>query len=197
MSDPRHQKLAQVLIHYSLALKPRDKLLILTQPAAAPLIYEIYRAALQVGAYPVVRLSLGTIPSPFALDGWTELKLREGNDDQLRYLSELDKQEVEYHDALLMILATDNTKGLSGIDPARIALLQQTHAPLFKRFLERAAADGARWCYTLYPTSAQAQDAGMSLEDYERFVFGAGLLDHDDPAAAWRAVHAQQQHIAD
>ncbi len=54
-----------------------------------------------------------------------------------------------------------------------------------------------RWCLTLFPTNAYAQDAAMSLTDYEDFVFGAGLLDQDDPSAAWEGVRQEQQRIAD
>ena len=41
MADPRQQKLAQVLVHYSLALKPGDKFIIYGRAFAAPLIDEV------------------------------------------------------------------------------------------------------------------------------------------------------------
>ncbi len=63
--------------------------------------------------------------------------------------------------------------------------------------MERAAAGELRWCGTLFPTRAHAQEAGMSLADYEDFVYRACLLDRDDPAAAWREVHREQQRIID
>jgi aminopeptidase len=198
MPDPRHQRLARVLINYSLKIKPGDKLQVYTQSAAAPLIREVYREALLAGAFPTVRTMLGPVPSGIiALDGMTDVLLREGSDEQLRYLSELDRQEMEYCDARLVILAQDNTRGLSGADPARIAMLQQGHAPLMARFMERSAAGELRWCATLFPTQAHAQDAGMSLQEYEDFVYRAGLLDERDPVEAWRRVHAEQQRIAD
>ena len=49
----------------------------------------------------------------------------------------------------------------------------------------------------MFPTNAHAQDAGMSLRDYENFVYNAGLLNEDDPVAGWRKVHQEQQLIAD
>jgi aminopeptidase len=68
--------------------------------------------------------------------------------------------------------------------------------------MERAAkADGEpgklRWCGTLYPTPASAQDAEMSLDEYEDFVFAAGHLDKDDPVAEWNRISASQQLVVD
>jgi aminopeptidase len=63
--------------------------------------------------------------------------------------------------------------------------------------MQRAAAGQLTWCGTLFPTQAHAQDAEMSLTDYEDFVYSAGHLDEDDPVAAWRAVSAHQQRLVD
>lgn len=188
MADPRHQKLAQVLVNYSLELKPGQKLGITASPLAAPLVREVYREAVRAGAHPEVRITLEEL---------AEIKLREANEEQLGFVSEITKHEMEYFDATLAIWSAENTKALSGIDPQRMALVQQARGPLTARFMERAANKELRWCGTLYPTQAHAQDAGMSLSAYEDFVFGAGLLDHDDPAAEWRKVNAEQQRIAD
>jgi aminopeptidase len=47
------------------------------------------------------------------------------------------------------------------------------------------------WCGTLHPTAAHAQDADMSLEEYETFVFAACHADKEDPADHWRRVAAE------
>jgi aminopeptidase len=54
--------------------------------------------------------------------------------------------------------------------------------------MERTAAGELRWVVTLYPTQAAAQDAHMSLRDFEDFVFHAGFLDRDDPVAEWKRL---------
>lgn len=188
MADPRHQKLAQVLIQYSLGIQPGDKLLITSTPAAAPLVQEAYKEAIRAGAHVGTRITL---------PGLREIRLRESTEEQLRYLPEINKQEMEFYNTTLNILGEENTKALSGIDPKRIAMVSQTNAPLMERYMERAAAGELRWCLTLFPTQAYAQDAGMSLSDYEDFVFNSGLLDQDDPVAGWKKVHDEQQRIAD
>lgn len=102
MNDPRHQKLAQVLVHYSLKIKAGDKVAIWAPILAAPLARAVYREALHAGAHPAVRLMLGNNPGSFAFDGLTELKLSEGSLDQIRFI-DLDLHEIEYYDALLYI----------------------------------------------------------------------------------------------
>src|SRR5690606_23305416 len=46
---------------------------------------------------------------------------------------------------------------------------------------------------TQFPTVADAQEAGMSLGDYEDFVYGAGLIDRQDPVAEWKRISAEQE----
>ena len=196
MDDPRYQKLAQVLTTYSLKIKPGDRVAIWSPMPGARLVREVYREALRAGAHPVARLTLGGTAGTFAFDGLTAMKLREGNEEQLRFV-EGDLREVEGYDALLMILADEKTNAMADVDPARMALFQQARGPLMQRFMERWSQGDLRWCITLCPTEAHAQDAGMSLDEYEDFVFGAGLLNEEDPAGAWHAVNAELRRIAE
>jgi len=187
MLDPRHPRLAQVLVDYSLAIRPGDKPVIYSTPQGLPLIREVYRHALRAGAYPTARLTH---------DDLLEIKLREGSDVQVSYLSDLDRQEIEHFDARLHIIAEENTKALSGVAPEKMALYEQGQAPRMERMMERFGRGELRWCVTLFPTPAHAQDAGMSLPEYEEFVYGACLLDQDDPAEGWRSLAMEQQRIA-
>jgi aminopeptidase len=62
--------------------------------------------------------------------------------------------------------------------------------------MERSAAGNHRWVLTNYPCPAFAQEADMSLSDYERFVYSATFADQPDPVAAWQAIHdMQQKHV--
>ena len=188
MADTRLAKLAHLLVTYSLRLRPGDLLQINTTPLAAPLVREVFREALLAGAHPYTRISLPETQ---------ELLLKYGSDEQLGYVVRTTAQEMEDITALLTIWADVNTKHLSGVDPARLALRQQANHPIQRRYFERSSSGELRWCGTQFPTEAAAQDAEMSLLDYEEFVYGAGKLDAADPVAEWRAVHDQQQQIAD
>ncbi|HEU5379866.1 MAG TPA: aminopeptidase [Ktedonobacteraceae bacterium] len=187
MGNIYHQKLAKILVHYSLKLQPGHLLVIEAPNHTEPLVREVYREAIQAGAHPEVFFSSADL---------TEILLREGTHEQLQYKSPWSRAIIEESNALLTIWSDLNTRHLSGIDPERQAIRKRVHTPDFKRMSERLGAGLMRWCGTLYPTNAYAQDAGMSLSAYEDFVYRSGKLDLDDPVAAWQKVAAEQERIA-
>ena len=168
MKDPRLKNLARVLTQYSLKLKPGDILAINGEAVAAPLIRECYRAALRCGAFVICDV---------ALDGLPEIFYAEANDKQLKWLSPFARYKVRRIDASLGIWADENTRSLTSVDPKRLATAAAARKPLHKLFMDRAAQGDLRWVGTQWPCNANAQDAEMSLEEYEEFVFGAGHLD--------------------
>jgi aminopeptidase len=188
MRDPRVEKLAHVVVRYSVAVSEGQLVLITGSPATAPLIRELYREVVLAGGHPLVRME----PEETA-----EILLKHGSESQIRYVSPIAQLENERIDALIGIFGEENTKRLSGIDPARIAWRRQAGRAMQEHLFERAAAGEARWSATLFPTPAGAQDADMSLADYEDFVYGAGKLAAEDPVAEWRAVQERQQRYAD
>ncbi len=183
MADPRLATLANVLVRYSLDVKPGQLLRISGPALCAPLIVEAYREAISAGANAFTRISI---------DGLDEIFLKQATDDQIRFVSPMARDEVERIDAELGIWAHYNTRSLTGVDPKRQAMRRQATREISERFLARAAAGELRWCGTQYPTQADAQDAEMSLAEYEEFVFGACLLDRPDPVAAWEQVRSEQ-----
>jgi aminopeptidase len=188
MTDPRIARLANVLVRYSLAIEPGDLFRINASPIAAPLVREVYREAIQAGAHPIVRLML---------DGLDEILYKYASDEQLQYLPELARQEIEAIDATLGIIGGENSRALSGSDPAKMAMRRQASRPLQERVMQRSDQGALHWCVTLFPTHSGAQDADMSLVDYEDFVFAACKVDQDDPIKAWQATRDDQQRIAD
>ncbi|MCM8746487.1 aminopeptidase [Thermomicrobium sp. CFH 73360] len=186
MTDPRITQWAKVLVDYSLAVQPEQLVVISGTPLAAPLIREVFRLVLERGAYPVVQVTL---------PGLAEILFKEGSDRQLRFISPDERLGPEQADALLRILSESNTKALTGVDPSRQQLHQRARTELRQTYLERAAAGALNWCVTLYPTEAYAQDAEMSLAEYEGFVLRAGFLDQEDPVAAWQEQAREQARI--
>ncbi|MCS7051840.1 MAG: aminopeptidase, partial [Thermomicrobium sp.] len=186
MADPRIAKWASVLVEYSLAVQPEQLVVVSGTPLAAPLIREVYRLILARRAHPVVQV---------ALPGLAEILFRTANDDQLTFISPDERLGPERADALLRILSESNTKALTGVDPTRQQLHQRARAELRQTYLDRAAAGALNWCVTLYPTDAYAQDAEMSLAEYEEFVLRAGFLDREDPVAAWQEQSREQARI--
>jgi aminopeptidase len=186
MTDPRVARLATVLVHYSLELRPGQQFLMRTTPLAADLALAVYAEAVRAGVHVFPQLSLS---------GADEVFYRRAGDAQLDYIFPVERLMVETFDAVLTIEASPNTRALSGVDPARLARASRARAPLFKTSMERAARGELRWCLTVHPTPAMAQEADMSLADYEDFVYTAGLLDHPDPVASWQAEGRRQESL--
>ncbi len=186
MTDIHFQRMAKVLVNYSLNIKKDDRFAIQTAPAAAPLVREIVREALHVGAHPEAFISV---------PGMQEILLKEGSDEQLMYIPAIQRLIIEEYDARLTIMAQENTKNLNGVDPARIALLQEASKDLMKTYLRRAADESLQWCIALFPTDAYAQDSEMALSDFEEFVYRACFLDEEDPVARWQELSRQQERL--
>ena len=187
MPDSYHAKLADVLVGYSTRVREGDVVLIESPVTAAPLLREVFRRVVRAGGHPQLRLSI---------EAMIETLLRNGNDEQLEWVNPVRVEDFERADARIVLLSSSNTRGLTTVDPSRQALYGRAHEQLGNRYLERAAAGELRWVLTQYPTNAAAQDAEMSLEQYERFVYRAGLLDDPDPIASWREFATHVNAVA-
>jgi aminopeptidase len=188
MTDPRLNKLAQVLVNYSVAVRPEQLVRIGGPAVAQPLMVELYRQVLAAGAHPFVQMA------PDALE---EIFYKTANDRQLAFQNPVRKFITETIDASIGIWAEENTKALTHCDPARMAMTSAANRPNMTRFMERAAEGKLKWVGVQYPCNAAAQDAEMSLQDYEQFLFSACLLNEPDSIAAWQAVSQRQQRLVD
>jgi aminopeptidase len=189
MADPRLERLADVLVDYSAAVKPGDIVMLESAtPIAAPLVRALFRRVLRAGGHPHLRIGL---------DGGMEALLTHATDEQLDWLNPVRLEEVERADVRMSIEAETNTRSLTHVDPARQRRLALARDPIRDRHFARSAAGELRSVVTLYPTQATAQDAEMSLEQYEDFVFRAGLLDRDEPVAAWQSLGERIARLAE
>jgi aminopeptidase len=188
MTDIRLQRLAHLLVTYSLQIKKGDCLAIIAGPVAAPLIREVYRETIRAGAHPDTIIDL---------PGIREILLKEGNDEQLHYIPSTRRMVYEQYEALLLLFSQENTSSLSGVDPARLAVSQQAMADLSRTQIQRSAEGKLNLCVAMFPTNAHAQDAGMSLSDFEDFVYRACFLDDEDPLTRWQELAAQQEHLVE
>ncbi len=185
--DARVERLARVLVDYSTAVQPGQHVLVESPVAAAPLVRAVHRRILEVGAFPQARI---------ALEGTAETLLTLGSDSQLDWVNPARVEDYERTDVRIVLEAETNTRALTNVDPARLARAGKARQPLRDRYLERAAAGELRWTITVYPTNAAAQDAEMSLAEYEDFVYSAGRLDAEDPVAEWRSFGDDLRSLA-
>ncbi|MBI1372413.1 MAG: aminopeptidase [Phycisphaera sp.] len=193
MRDQRLDQLAAVLVNYSTGVKPGQVVRLHGDPVGLPLFEALYEQVIKAGGHPVLRLSPDT---------FTTIFFQYASEAQLRHVSEQAVHDIETVDVSIGLWAETNTKAMTNVDAKKQAMASSARKPLMEVFARRAALSKddpkkLAWCGTLYPTAASAQDAEMSLREYEDFVFAAGHLDKADPVAEWMKIAARQQLVAD
>jgi aminopeptidase len=188
VSDARIERLADVVVNYSLPLSEGDTVLIQGPALAEELLVELVRAAIRAGAIPRVRASV---------QGTDEAYLTRASDEQLDHLPQWSLDEMGSVDARISVVGAWNTRELTGVDPAKIARRSRAAQPLMAQFMERSASGDLRWCVTAAPCEAFAQDAGMSLDAYADFVYRAGWLHTSDPVGAWKTYATRLSALAE
>lgn len=188
MIDARHQKLAQVLVQYSTKVKPGEYVMLLGDSNNIPLLLEFYRECLKAGANPEMRIKV---------DGEREMLFQYGNSEQLSYISPVQQVGVENYDVMLALWGDVNTKSLTSVPGDKLKTFYGARTELLGIRSRREAEGKFRWCGTQYANEAAAQDAEMSLEEFENFMYTACHFDKDDPIAEWKRIEAEQQVIVD
>jgi aminopeptidase len=183
MFDKRVEKLAQLCVRYSVAVKPKEKVVIRGTALAAPLITELYKECLAVGAYP------WTVPS-LDLD-YIFFKHAKGH--QLKFVSPFDRFIYENMDVSIGLFCDPNPKRLTSIDPALIKAFRASRSEMNEIFYKRVAEGKLRWTGLPFPITDQAQEASMSLPEYEDFVYNCCLIDKKDPIAEWKKIRQKQE----
>jgi aminopeptidase len=184
--DDRLGRMAQVLVRYSLNVRPGNLVAVQGGGEAIALLREVYREILRAGGHPELKIEM---------EEAREIYLKEANEDQLNFVSPVTQLITERFDCLLYVDAETNTRRLSRVDPKRAAKLRKAYDAVDTLWSQRAAQGSMHWCYTQFPTNAYAQNANMSLEDYWEFVCNACMLNEPDPVARWQTMAAQQQAL--
>ncbi|NJN82926.1 MAG: aminopeptidase [Caldilineaceae bacterium] len=188
MTDPRVDRLADILVNYSAEVRPGDWVLVKGGVLALPLIDEVVKYVVRAGGHPSVTLLSDSID---------EVILREASAEQLGWVSPFEEKMARDMDVRIIIRAPSNTRSLTGMDPSRQNTYQNAQRKFLPTYLERTAAGQHRWVGTLYPCDAYAQEADMSLREYEDFVYAATYADQADPVQHWCAIHDMQQRLID
>jgi aminopeptidase len=171
---------AALVCDWCLEVAPGEQVMVASTTAAEPLLERLYAAILDRDAWPVMRTSLPGLDADF---------YRHARARHLDGFAPLELAEIEAIDSVVRIGAPRNTAALAGIDPAVIQRAASARAPVQEARLAR------RWCGTIWPTPALAQQAGMTEDDYVGFVRGALFLDRSDPVAAWRELSERQARL--
>jgi len=185
MVDLRLEKLAKLCVHYCVAVKPKEQVLIQGSDTAIPLINEIYKECLLSDTYPLIKATFDV--------GYTFLN--HANNDQLTFVSPVEKFIAENIDVKISIFCDPNPKSLTNIDPVKIKMYAAARRELTEIYNIRIAEEKLRSTIVPYPINAQAQEAAMSLAEYDDFVYESCFLDKDNPVENWKEIHNQQEEI--
>jgi len=188
--DSRVEKMADVIINYSLGVQPGERVLVRsTSPAGEPLAQALYQAALRAGGEAFTYIHLRNEDS-LAIEATDNLEL-------LAVVNPMLEMMYENCDAIVRIEASENPQALSSYSAAAQQARAQAAGAIMKIQMEREGNRTLRRCTTQFPTQGYAQAAGMSLRQYERFLFEACKVHLDDPVAAWQAVEMRQQRLVE
>ena len=182
-------KYANLLAHYCLEIKPGDKVFVSTTMLAEPLVREFYKVALEAGA--------AMVEVDIAFRERDRIFLEYAHDTALLTPGTLASQAMESFDVYLAIRAPYNLREMQHVAPEKAKLRQQALAQQNRNYFERTADRRLKRNLCQWPTDASAQEAGMSLSEYEEFVFNACKLNTPDPEAAWLQLRKEQQGIVD
>lgn len=185
MGDLRVEKMARILVDYSTAVKPGERVMIEATTAAEPLVRAVYRRVLERGGHPQILLSL--------IDQ-EEIFFQTASDEQLDFVPVFHKLAADTFDVRIRIYSEANTRALTHVDPVRQQRRQKAVAQVQSAVFQRAAEGKLRWISTQFPTQAYAMDADMGWQEYQDFVFRACHADEDtaDPVAHWQGVERAQ-----
>ena len=183
MRDERLEKLARLLVNYSTEVKPGDFVYIRAEEVATPWAKAVAREAVKAGGHVEVVLTSEEI---------SEVILKESSEEQLKEGNLINETLLARADVWLTAWGSRNVRYASNVDPKQIKFSSIGAKTWRKSYSERMGDGSLRWCGTQFPTMGNAQEAGMSLEEYEDFVYGAGLLHMDDPAKEWQRISQEQ-----
>jgi aminopeptidase len=186
MSDIKLNRLANVLVNYSTKVKSGDWVHVNANWQAIPLVKEVVTYILKAGGNPSVSLESSDL---------NEVFMAQAGDAQLKWMPPLDMHMIKNANVWIIIEAPENTRAMSNIDPSRQQLRNQAYEKWMEAYTKRSASKELRWVMTNYPCQALAQEAGMSLAEYENFVYQSTFADQVDPVQYWRNIHDEQERL--
>lgn len=166
MADPRIAELAKVLVGYSTKVKRGDTVLIHAIGVdTVPFLKELQKAALAKGAkYVDYKITIPEIEKDY---------FNFASKSQLEHFPQIEMDFMKEVDVFIGVRAPENSAYLANVDQSKISKRMKVIHPILT---ERV--NNSRWVVTRWPTHAGAQDAEMSLEEFEEFFFKCTIFDY-------------------
>jgi aminopeptidase len=183
--DPRLLKHADILVNYSTDIQPGDRVVIEATTAAEPMLEALIERILQRGGYPYLLTQLPRQEAIF---------YKYAQEAQLVQTPEFHMMAYENFEARIRLHSLTDTTQLNNVPPEKQAWFAKARAPILEAQMRRGPSRDFKWCTTLFPTQAYADEAGMTFEEYQDFVYSAIRADTDDPVSHWEQVRRDQAH---
>jgi aminopeptidase len=177
MRDPRDEQYARLLVETCIDVQPGWQVLVTSNARGRPLFEEVCKVIAERGAYVLPRVSFAGFGPPLE---WTKT----ASDELLSAPAPIEEYAFLNADAAVAIVAPENTREGSDVEPRRMQLLQKGAHRIQERFI----SGDVPWVGCQYPTAALAQDAGMTLDQFAEFLYGAVLLDWDKERERMRKI---------
>jgi len=164
--DPRTRKLAQLAVREGVKVKPGHKVIISGGSEAIPFLVELYKEIILQKAIPIVKVGLPEVNDFF---------YKYATKEQLENFPEYWFDTVKQADGYIGIDTELNTRELTNCDSKKIT----TRGKITHKISDYVCneKDKIKRCTIAYPCLALAQEAEMSLSEYENFVYAACLQD--------------------
>jgi aminopeptidase len=165
--DPRIIEHARILVNYTCEVKEGDHVTVVVEGSEQELVQEIVKEVAKKGGTTVVvqktpeasRALLDAVPDEY-------VEVFPGHFFEM----------IKKTDVYIRIQCPGNTRALAHASPEKFVRYQRMYQPIIAEILKK------RWGSTITPTPALAQEAGMSLEEYKDFVYGAVIRDWEKEA---------------
>ncbi len=174
MTDKRWRQLGDILVGYSGAVQPRERVMIaMGEVETLPLTQAVYAACIKAGAYPQVQFLSETLRHSL---------LRDGSGEQLSWAPEIEAYGMEWADVYFGLRGASNLHMHNDISGERLAVNQAAQGRISTLRWQKT-----RWCLVRVPNAAFAQQAETDEETITDMFFAACLLDWEQETARWRA----------
>jgi aminopeptidase len=174
MQDPRLPQLARQLVRFSTKLKRGERVLIDAFDIPSEMTVALIREARAVGAIPFVNVHDALVSRELAL---------KATEAQYSAMASLAMEQMQQMDAYIALRGSHNITEQSDVPAAKMKLIMEKMRPVLNHRVNET-----RWVVLRWPTSAMAQQAGMSTEAFEDFFFRVCLLPYKSFVAPMRAL---------
>jgi aminopeptidase len=183
MKDARYQKLARLLVTYSVAVTRGDRVLVDVAEIPDEFTVELLREIRRVGGEPFVVIRHPRV---------TRELLRGFSDEQAQIMHDYELYQMKKMQCYIALRGSANVNETSDVGKAEMALFAKKLRPVMDYRVNKT-----RWVVLRWPTPSMAQSAGMSTEAFEDFYFNVCTMNYPKMAKAMIPLERRMKRAHD